>query len=84
MQDHREVLEAFRNGSARTARAAMTRHVEHAGELLAKHIETASSQAAQLTAAARLLELPLTRASQEPSRDQARAVTSTGWSRSSS
>jgi len=40
VQDHREVLEAFRNGSSRAARAAMTRHVEHAGELLAKHIES--------------------------------------------
>jgi len=42
--DHREILEAFRHGSARAARAAMTRHIEHAGELLAVHIE---SQAAQ-------------------------------------
>jgi len=44
VQDHREILEAFRHGSPRAARAAMTRHIEHAGELLAIHIE---SQAAE-------------------------------------
>ena len=44
VQDHREVLEAFREGSSRAARSAMTRHIEHAGELLAVHVE---SQAAQ-------------------------------------
>jgi DNA-binding GntR family transcriptional regulator len=48
VQDHREVLEAFRQGSSRAARAAMTRHIEHAGELLAVHVE---SQAAQSGAA---------------------------------
>ena len=47
---------------AQAARIAMTRHIEHAGELLATHIETASAQAAEPTG--RLLELPLTRASQ--------------------
>lgn len=45
MQDHREILEAFRHGSARAARAAMTRHIEHAGELLAVHIESQAAQA---------------------------------------
>jgi DNA-binding GntR family transcriptional regulator len=39
VQDHRDVLEAFRHGSPRAARAAMTRHIEHAGELLAVHVE---------------------------------------------
>ena len=40
VQDHREILEAFRHGSARAARAGMTRHIEHAGELLAVHVES--------------------------------------------
>jgi DNA-binding GntR family transcriptional regulator len=40
VQDHREVLEAFRHHSSRAARAAMTRHIEHAGELLAAHIDS--------------------------------------------
>ena len=40
VHDHREILEAFRHGSARAARAAMTRHIEHAGELLAVHVES--------------------------------------------
>ncbi|HUA30208.1 MAG TPA: FCD domain-containing protein [Streptosporangiaceae bacterium] len=40
VQDHREVLQAFRDGSSRAARAAMTRHIEHAGELLAVRIES--------------------------------------------
>jgi DNA-binding GntR family transcriptional regulator len=40
VQDHREVLEAFRQGSTRAARSAMTRHIEHAGELLAVHVES--------------------------------------------
>jgi DNA-binding GntR family transcriptional regulator len=39
VQDHRKVLEAFRHGSAEAARAAMTRHIGHAGELLAVHVE---------------------------------------------
>ena len=39
VQDHKEVLEAFQHGSPRAARAAMTRHIEHAGELLAVHVE---------------------------------------------
>ncbi len=44
VQDHREVLDAFRHGSSRAARAAMTRHIEHAGELLAVHIESEAAQ----------------------------------------
>jgi DNA-binding GntR family transcriptional regulator len=40
VQDHREVLEAFCHGSARAARSSMTRHIEHAGELLALHVES--------------------------------------------
>jgi DNA-binding GntR family transcriptional regulator len=40
VQDHREVLEAFLKSSPRAARAAMTRHIEHAGELLAVHVES--------------------------------------------
>jgi DNA-binding GntR family transcriptional regulator len=48
VQDHREVLEAFRNGSSRAARAAMTRHIEHAGELLAVRIESQAAQPAAL------------------------------------
>jgi DNA-binding GntR family transcriptional regulator len=44
VQDHREVLEAFRQGSSRAARAAMTRHIEHAGELLAVHVENEAAR----------------------------------------
>jgi len=45
VQDHREVLEAFRHGSARSARSAMTRHIEHAGELLAMHVDSEAAWA---------------------------------------
>ena len=44
VQDHREVLEAFRHGSARAARSSMTRHIEHAGELLALHVESEAAR----------------------------------------
>jgi len=45
VQDHREVLGAFVQGSSRAARSAMTRHIEHAGELLAVHVESRAAQA---------------------------------------
>ena len=48
VQDHREVLQAFRDGSSRAARAAMVRHIEHAGELLAVRIESRAAQPAEL------------------------------------
>ncbi len=49
VQDHREVLEAFVQSSSRAARAAMTRHIEHAGELLAVHVESRAAQADALS-----------------------------------
>lgn len=39
VHDHRALLDAFRRRAPRAARAAMTEHVLHAGELLAVHIE---------------------------------------------
>jgi DNA-binding GntR family transcriptional regulator len=45
VDDHRVIMDAFRHGSARAARTAMTRHIEHAGELLAIHIESQAAQA---------------------------------------
>ncbi|MGH3273487.1 MAG: GntR family transcriptional regulator, partial [Streptosporangiaceae bacterium] len=43
VHDHREVLDAFRRGDAEAARAAMTEHIVHAGELLAIHIESGAA-----------------------------------------
>lgn len=37
VDDHTSILAALRAGDAETARAAMTRHIVHAGELLADH-----------------------------------------------
>lgn len=48
VHDHREVLDAFRRGAAKAARLAMTQHIEHAGELLATHIERGAAERAQL------------------------------------
>jgi DNA-binding GntR family transcriptional regulator len=44
VHDHRAVLDAFRRGASRLARSAMTEHIEHAGELLAIHIESGAAQ----------------------------------------
>jgi DNA-binding GntR family transcriptional regulator len=44
VHDHREVLDAFRRGAAKAARAAMHKHIVHAGELLAIHIESGAAQ----------------------------------------
>lgn len=44
VHDHRAILDAFRRGASRRARSAMTEHIEHAGELLAVHIETVAGQ----------------------------------------
>ncbi len=49
VHDHREVLDAFRRGASKSARVAMTKHIEHAGELLAIHIESGAAQRAQLS-----------------------------------
>jgi DNA-binding GntR family transcriptional regulator len=54
VQDHREVLEAFRNNSSRAARTAMTRHIEHAGELLAVYRESEAAQRDQPAASPRI------------------------------
>jgi DNA-binding GntR family transcriptional regulator len=47
VHDHREVLDAFRRGASKAARAAMTEHIVHAGELLAIHIESGAAQREQ-------------------------------------
>jgi DNA-binding GntR family transcriptional regulator len=39
VHDHRTVLDAFRRGASKVARAAMSDHITHAGELLAIHLE---------------------------------------------
>lgn len=50
LHDHREILDAFRRSASKAARLAMTKHIEHAGELLATHIETGATERARLTA----------------------------------
>jgi DNA-binding GntR family transcriptional regulator len=50
VHDHREILDAFRRGAAKAARQAMSEHIEHAGELLAIHIESGAAQRAQASA----------------------------------
>ncbi len=50
VNDHREVLDAFRRGAPKAARVAMTKHIEHAGELLATHIENGAAERARLAA----------------------------------
>lgn len=50
VHDHREILDAFRRGAAKAARLAMSQHIEHAGELLAIHIESGAAQRAQASA----------------------------------
>ncbi|MDQ1749365.1 MAG: hypothetical protein QOE71_421 [Pseudonocardiales bacterium] len=44
VHDHRAILDAFRRAASRLARSAMTEHIEHAGELLAIHIESGAAQ----------------------------------------
>lgn len=39
VEDHRPVIEALRNADAEAARIAMRRHIEHAGALLAAHLD---------------------------------------------
>ena len=39
MDDHQAVIQAFRLGDAADARRAMTSHIQHAGELLARNLE---------------------------------------------
>lgn len=39
VEDHREVIEALRSGSSDDAKAAMRKHIMHAGELLVAHLE---------------------------------------------
>jgi DNA-binding GntR family transcriptional regulator len=48
VHDHREVLDAFRRSASKAARLSMTKHIEHAGELLATHIESGAAERAQL------------------------------------
>ena len=48
VHDHRDVLDAFRRSAAKAARLAMTKHIEHSGELLATHIESGAEKRAQL------------------------------------
>jgi DNA-binding GntR family transcriptional regulator len=50
VHDHREILDAFRRGAAKAARLAMSQHIEHAGELLAIHIESGAALSAQASA----------------------------------
>ena len=50
VHDHREILDAFRRGAAKAARLAMTQHIEHAGELLAIHVESVAAQREQASA----------------------------------
>lgn len=52
VHDHRLLLDAFHSGSAEAARSAMAAHVLHAGELLAEHLERASSSPAAAPAGA--------------------------------
>jgi DNA-binding GntR family transcriptional regulator len=47
VHDHRAVLDAFRRGASKTARATMAEHIVHAGELLAIHIEDGAAQQRQ-------------------------------------
>jgi DNA-binding GntR family transcriptional regulator len=48
VHDHREVLDAFRRGASKAARLSMAKHIEHAGELLAIHIESGVAERGQL------------------------------------
>jgi hypothetical protein len=48
VHDHREVLDAFRRNASKAARLSMTKHIEHAGELLAIHIESGVAERGQL------------------------------------
>jgi DNA-binding GntR family transcriptional regulator len=44
VHDHRAVLDAFRKRAPRSAQIAMTAHIEHAGELLAVHVESGAAR----------------------------------------
>jgi DNA-binding GntR family transcriptional regulator len=48
VHDHRDVLNAFQRGAAKSARQAMTKHIEHAGQLLATHIESGAAERAKV------------------------------------
>ena len=48
VHDHRDVLDAFQRGASKSARLAMTKHIDHAGELLATHIETGAAERARI------------------------------------
>lgn len=44
LHDHRALLDAFRKRAPKIARVAMTEHIVHAGELLARHVESGAAR----------------------------------------
>jgi len=53
VHDHRTVLDAFRRGASKAARSAMKKHIVHAGELLAIHVESGAAERGQGSAPGR-------------------------------